>query len=404
MIKRLRKRFILSMIAIAAVLLGILFISIPVLEFNFARSNASIALNVILDKPEEILSPRDNPSSLTYSAFYVNHVGTITRYYSMEYNRNQLENIYREILHDHYGENDMMLEKSHLYYNYVDKANGTWYAIASSMEDEIYAYSLLRTCIILYAVSMAVVALLSIYLSKWIVKPIEYAWNRQKQFIADASHELKTPLTVILTNAELLNKNILKSDPSKKYISNILTESSQMKTLIMHLLDLARIDRGIPKENFVPVDLSGLVTEESLVMEVELYERGHLLETNTGNKLYVKGDESKLREVIDILLDNAGKYAHKGSNIEMSLTKHNPTTALLSVSNKGDALTDKELRDIFTRFYRTDSSRSLNGSYGLGLSIAKQIVTQHGGTIWAESNDGVITFKVKLPIILCYKS
>ena len=134
-------------------------------------------------------------------------------------------------------------------------------------------------------------------------------------------------------------------------------------------------------------------------MEVELYERGHLLETNTGNKLYVKGDESKLREVIDILLDNAGKYAHKGSNIEMSLTKHNPTTALLSVSNKGDALTDKELRDIFTRFYRTDSSRSLNGSYGLGLSIAKQIVTQHGGTIWAECSDDVITFKVKLPII-----
>ena len=125
MIKRLRKRFIVIMIVIAAVLLGILFISIPLLEFNLARSNASMALNVVLDKPEEILSPRDNPSSLAYSAFYVNRVGTITRYFSMEYNRNQLENIYREILYDHYGDNDMMLEKSHLYYNYAEKANGT---------------------------------------------------------------------------------------------------------------------------------------------------------------------------------------------------------------------------------------------------------------------------------------
>lgn len=400
MIKRLRKRFIVIMIVIAAVLLGILFISIPLLEFNLARSNASMALNVVLDKPEEILSPRDNPSSLAYSAFYVNRVGTITRYFSMEYNRNQLENIYREILYDHYGDNDMMLEKSHLYYNYAEKANGTWYAIADSVEDELYAKSLFRTCIILYATSMGVVTLLSIYLSKWIVKPMEFAWNRQKQFIADASHELKTPLTVILTNAELLNKATSKSDPQSKYVSNILTESSQMKTLITHLLDLARIDRGIPKENFVPVDLSGLVTEESLVMEVELYERGHLLETSADEKLYVKGDASKLREVVDILLDNAGKYAHDGSNIEMKLTKHTPTTALLSVSNKGDPLTDKELRDIFTRFYRTDSSRSLNGSYGLGLSIAKQIVTQHGGTIWAECSDDVITFKVKLPILL----
>ncbi len=403
MIKRLRKRFILTMIAISAVLLGILFISIPVLEFNLARSNASTALNVILDKPEEILSPRDNPSSLTYSAFYVNRVGTITRYFSMEYNRTQLENIYREIRQDHYGENDMLLEKSHLYYNYTEKANGTWYAISDSTEDELYAYSLFKTCIILYAVSMAVVTLLTIYLSRWIVKPIEFAWNRQKQFIADASHELKTPLTVILTNAELLNKETTKTDTQKKYISNILTESSQMKTLIMHLLDLARIDRGIPKENFVTVDLSSLVTDESLVMEVELYERGHLLETAVDENLYVKGDMSKLREVVDILLDNAGKYAHDGSNIEIKLSKQNPATVLLSVSNKGDALTDKELKAIFTRFYRTDSSRSHNGSYGLGLSIARQIITQHGGDIWAESDADVITFKVKLPLLICHK-
>jgi signal transduction histidine kinase len=176
-----------------------------------------------------------------------------------------------------------------------------------------------------------------------------------------------------------------------------------MKTLITHLLDLARIDRGIPKENFIPVDISGLVTDESLVMEVELFERGHLLETSVDEKLFVKGDLSKLREVIDILLDNAGKYAYDGTAIKMSLSKQYSSNILLSVSNKGDKLSDKELRDIFTRFYRTDSSRSHNGSYGLGLSIAKEIINQHGGMIWAECTDDEIIFKVKLPMLCLHR-
>jgi hypothetical protein len=403
MIKRLQQRFIVIMIIIATILLGILFVSIPILESNLARSNASNALNVILDKPEEILSPRDNPSSLTYSAFYVNHVGTITRYYSMQYSRSQLEQIYREIQSDYYGESDFMLENSHLYYNYSKSAAGTWYAIESSMEDELYTDSLFRTCMLMYVVSLVIVSIMTIYLSKWIIKPTEFAWNQQKQFIADASHELKTPLTVILTNAELLNKTKTSSTSQNKYISNILTESHQMKTLITHLLDLARIDRGIPKENFIPVDISGLVTDESLVMEVELFERGHLLETSVDEKLFVKGDLSKLREVIDILLDNAGKYAYDGTAIKMSLSKQYSSNILLSVSNKGDKLSDKELRDIFTRFYRTDSSRSHNGSYGLGLSIAKEIINQHGGMIWAECTDDEIIFKVKLPMLCLHR-
>ena len=399
MIKRLQKRFIAIMIVISAILLGILFVSIPTLESSLARNNASNALNVILDKPEEILSPKDNPSSRAYSAFYVNHLGTITRYYSMRYNRNQLERIYREILQDYYGESDFMLEQSHLYYSLTTTATGTWYAIADSTEDELYTDSLFRTCMIMYVISLVVTSILIILLSKWIIKPTEFAWEQQKQFIADASHELKTPLTVILTNAELLNKQDSSSGSQKKYVSNILTESQQMKNLITHLLDLARIDRGIPKENFMPVNMTSLVNDESLVMEVELYERGHILETKADDGLYVKGDLTRLREVIDVLLDNAGKYALEGSKIEMKLTKQYSSYALLTVSNKGDKLSDKELRDIFTRFYRSDLSRSLNGSYGLGLSIAKEIIDQHSGSIWAESADDVITFKIRLPLI-----
>ncbi|MCR5773241.1 MAG: HAMP domain-containing histidine kinase [Butyrivibrio sp.] len=403
MIKKLQNRFILTMIAIATVLLGILFFSIPIMESNLATSNASNTLDVILDKPEEILSSKDNPSSFTYSAFYVNHVGTITKYYSMQYNRSQLERIYNEIKQDYYGNENFMLEKSHLYYSYTNTASGTWYAISDSTEDEKYNESLFTTCMIMYAISMIVVSILTIFLSKWIIKPTEYAWNKQKQFIADASHELKTPLTVILTNAELLNKTESPNGSQKKYVTNILTESHQMKTLITHLLDLARIDRGIPKENFVQVDMTSLVTDESLVMEVELYERGHVLEATTDENLYVKGDKSKLQEVIDILLDNAGKYAHEGSQIDIKLSKLGSSHVLLSVSNKGDNLSEQELRNIFTRFYRTDTSRSHNGSYGLGLSIAKEIITQHGGLIWAECSDGLITFKVKLPLLTPHK-
>lgn len=400
MIKRLQRRFIITVIVLATILLGILFFSIPILESNFASDNASNALNVILDKPEEILSPKDNPSSLVYSAFYVNHVGTITRYYSMQYSRSQLESIYREILMDFYTKGTFQIAHEHLYYNLAQTSSGTWYAIVDSTEDEKYTASLFRTCMIMYAISIVLVFIITTVLSKWIIRPTKEAWDKQKQFIADASHELKTPLTVILTNAELLNKHEQSNDSCQKYVSNILTESHQMKALITHLLDLARIDRGIPQENFESVNMSELVNDESLVMEVELYERGHILETSVRDNLYVKGDISKLREVIDIFLDNAGKYAYKGTKINMTLSRQGNNYVLLSVSNKGDKLSSEDLKNIFRRFYRADGSRSLNGSYGLGLSIAKEITRQHGGKIWAVcTDDNNITFNAKFPAI-----
>ena len=182
-----------------------------------------------------------------------------------------------------------------------------------------------------------------------------------------------------------------------KYSMNILTESHQMKSLIQNLLDLARVDRGIPKENFSPIDFSKLAEDESLVMEVELFERSHLLTTEITPNLRVKGDTSKLRQVIDIILDNAGKYADESTEIKMVLKKDG-SHAIFSVENEGSDIKAEDLQKIFQRFYRIDEARSLNGSYGLGLSIAQEIVSQHRGSIWAESSNHKVTFKVKLPL------
>ena len=237
----------------------------------------------------------------------------------------------------------------------------------------------------------------SILLARWATKPVEEAWQRQKQFVSDASHELKTPLTVILTDTELLESETCTEEDRKRFASSIHTMGEQMRGLVEELLSLTRADQAEPLRNQETVDWSSCVEDAVLPFEPIFFEQGLTVEIEIQPGVTVRGNEAQLRQVTEILLDNAQKYCTPSTTTKVTLQQQGHTVRL-SVVNEGEAIPKEELEKIFLRFYRLDKARSMNHSYGLGLAIAKQIVENHGGKIWAESEEGENRFIVQLPV------
>lgn len=257
---------------------------------------------------------------------------------------------------------------------------------------------LMEGYLILGLISFFVFLLLSLLLSRWVIRPVERAWKQQRQFVADASHELKTPLTVILTNAQLLTDPAYSLAEKQRFSASILTMSQQMRKLTEHLLDLARVDNGIPKSGRAPVDWSKTVQDQALLFEPLYFEQGLTLETRIDEGITVLGSAPHLAQIPEILLDNARKYSTNGGTVVLRLVRSGSRHCLLSVSNPGPALSPETRKHLFERFYRADSARSRDGSYGLGLAIAHAAVTSHRGKIWASSEGGHNYFWVRLPL------
>ena len=243
-----------------------------------------------------------------------------------------------------------------------------------------------------------VLFVISVFLSGIAVKPVDEAWKQQKQFVSDASHELKTPLTVIMANAELLQQPGYSEEQRRGFSDSILNMSRQMRQLVESLLDLARLDSQRETESLVAeMDLSSLVEDCILPFEPLYFERGLLLETEVEPGIRIRGNEQVLRQCVDILLDNAQKYSDPGT-VHVRLRKSG-RQAELTVANPSPELSREECRNIFKRFYRRDTARTAAGSYGLGLSIAEGIVERHKGKISCGWENGEICFTVLIPLI-----
>ncbi len=256
--------------------------------------------------------------------------------------------------------------------------------------------NVIRNCFMIGIVSFFIFLALSIALANWSVKPVEKAWDQQKQFIADASHELKTPLSIILTNAELLTSQEYDSLHKETFSQNILAVAKQMRSLVEGLLELSRIDNHSIKLHMQSFDFSKTVEDSLCIFEVLFFERGLLLFTEIEKEIHLTGSESHLKQVLEILLDNALKYAAPKTQVSVRL-KTQTSSVLLVVSNIGEPMSKEDLQNIFKRFYQTEKSHHRSDSYGLGLAIAEGIVLEHRGKIWAESINGVNTFFVKIP-------
>lgn len=294
-------------------------------------------------------------------------------------------------------------------YGVLSDYNLRYYRLSNTLKDYLIfvditseqktLQNLLRLLLLIGGISFLGFLALSFFLAKWAIRPVEKSWEEQKRFVADASHELKTPLTVILTNAELLSSPQIPQENKATFASNILVTARQMRSLLENMLTLARSDAGASPISLKTVDFSDLLEETLLPYEPVFYEKKLTLETQIEKGLKTEGDETKLRRLIDIYLDNAGKYAPPGSTVTVSLQKQDFRHLRLTVTNPSDPIHEKDLERLYDRFLRLDPSRSRNGSYGLGLAIAKTIVEEHGGKVWATTpKEGMVSFHTTLPL------
>ena len=257
---------------------------------------------------------------------------------------------------------------------------------------------LLFILLAIFALSLAVIFLLSLLLSKWAVIPIEDAWNRQRVFFSNASHELKTPLTVINANLDVITSNPDDTVAGQeKWFGYIRCEAEKMSRLINEMLYLSREERTDNPPVMAEFDLSEAAEGVCLAMEALAFERGKVINSDIESGITVKGDKEGLVRMINILIDNAVSHSSEHSDINVSLKKNRKNKVRLTVSNKGTPIPPEELERIFDRYYRTDASRSSStGGFGLGLAIAKTIAEKHNGSITAESDENRTAFTVTL--------
>lgn len=258
--------------------------------------------------------------------------------------------------------------------------------------------NLALTLFIVLIAALALVFLICLFFANRAIRPIQEAWDKQNQFIADASHELKTPLAAINTNIDvLLAHGDSTINQEKKWLSYIKDESSRMAELTGDLLSLARLDAGgAEKVMLTEVSFSRAVESVILANEAVIFEKNLKFTESVEEGIMIRGDESRIKQLTLILLDNAMKYVSERGEIRLELKSENGRARLIvSNSFSGELETDK----VFDRFYRSDQSRTRSsGGYGLGLAIAKSITDLHGGTIRLKNRDGAAEFIVEIPV------
>lgn len=414
MIEKLKRKFILVNMSLVSLLLMIVFIGISAFSFQRFAEDSISAMDRVIDFREGMKPPvtelgKDMDNSpikkrmplVPVFAVNLNTDGTIGQV--IRENVSVTEDLLAEAVTRTIAQNDGLETLQAM--DPREKINGVFwdlnlrYMVQNSPEGLRIAFAdmskeldemgnLLITLFLVGLGGLACFLVITIYLAKWVLKPVERAWNQQKRFVADASHELKTPLTVILANMGILMNH--KHDTVNgqiKWVEYTHTEAMRMKTLVEDLLFLAKSDSdtsGLVKNE---INMSEALWSCLLPFESVAYERGVNMVTEIEDPIMVLGDEGQLKQLVLILADNACKYAGLEGEMRVSLKKKGDTVEL-KVNNTGEPIPKEELDQIFDRFYRVDHSRAREqGGYGLGLSIAQAIVKHHHGKMSVESDE-----------------
>lgn len=290
------------------------------------------------------------------------------------------------------------LDGSHWIYEVQPAADGYMLVFLDVTARQDILTNMIYTFTVVGSVMLLILFFASRYFANRSIRPVQEAFDKQKQFIADASHELKTPLAVIQTNTDVLLANPDDTiRQQSKWLHYIRSETERMSKLTSDLLYLTEMEESRTGMLHAAFDLSETVENLILTMEAVMFEKNIALDYDIEPHLTVQGNSVQIQQVVMILLDNAVKYSGPGGKVRLTLNKqHNEV--VLAVTNTGEGIAPEHLSRIFDRFYRTDTSRSRKqGGHGLGLAIAKSIVDQHKGKIYAKSVYGEsATFYVHL--------
>ena len=287
------------------------------------------------------------------------------------------------------------------------QAGGVMYLAFADMGSASGWRTLAATLAVVEVAALAVFFVISLFFSRWALRPVARAWTQQRRFVADASHDLKTPLTVILANTSIALEHPERSVASQsQWLESTQHEAEAMQGLVGDLLALAKMDEeeaaaqsGAARPAFEEVDLSDVLEGEVLQFESVAFERGVKLESQVEPGIELRGNEQRLRRLAGTLIDNACKYVDDGGAVDVSLSR-SAKQARLAVRNTGAPISPEDLPHVFDRFYRADKARTGGaGGHGLGLAIARAIAEEHGGTLTVSSTQAEGTvFTATLPL------
>ena len=403
MIRKLRLKFVAICMALVTAILAVVFFSV---YLSMARNISDLSRQVLYRvSQEEMIGGMTRPDisnaiggdRVLLPYFTVNVWPSRGGGYTAQITGGTYSNLedteeLTAILQDCLSQNRQEGTVSGYHLRYLRQDNGLYEKLAfvdMSMEQAVLR-RMMGSYLVIALAALALLLGVSVLLSHWATRPVEKAWKQQRQFLSDASHELKTPLTVILSNAELLEQTELPDKPAR-WTDNILSEAGRMRSLVEEMLTLARADNMVRTAVMAEVSLSDVAADCALAFEPVAFEAGKPLEYQIADGTLVLGDGDKLRQLISILLDNAIKYGADGGTITLSLQKTD-RQARLTVSNPGDPIPPEQLGRLFERFYRADVSRGEKSGFGLGLPIARTIAEEHKGTLRAESDAGSTRF------------
>lgn len=275
-------------------------------------------------------------------------------------------------------------------YKVYETEHGTAIVFVNGAMNHLMTNRLLLASLLVLLGSGLVLLILFIVISKRVVRPVAESYEKQKQFITDANHELKTPLTLILSNLDIIEAEI----GDNEWLTDIRCEGERMGMLVNQLVTLSRMDEDEASLSILPFDLSGTILDTVSEFKPLATENAKTLTDDVEASIVYNGDEALIRRLAAILLDNAVKYCDPEGEIKVYVYKKlHPTIVVENTCGDVDRL---ELEKLFDRFYRADKARTYDGSFGIGLSIAKAIAKNHHGDISVYKKDRVIGFKAVL--------
>lgn len=398
MFDKLKRKFVIINMSLLTIVFVVIFSAIYMVTAMAGERQTEFALNTIMFAPPRPFP--DNPVVATSMVAELDKQNNIVKTFSFM-------NMSEEIINEAVGQaaktealsGKIRIEDTHYAFLKQKNPQGTRLVLVDRTPQHRTLMNLLLTFFLVGGISLVLLFLISIYFANKSIQPIKEVFEKQKQFIADASHELKTPLTVIKTNLALITGNSEETVKSQaRWIEYISSQTDRMAGLVDDMLALARIDHMENRPLFSRFNLSQVLTSTILSFEAILFENHITLDQHIQPDVFLNGDREGIKKVISILIDNAIKNTPTDGSIVVRLTREKNKNEI-RVTNTGPGIPAEHLEKIFERFYRVDTSRTReNGGYGLGLAIAQSIVEKHQGRIYARSNYGVdTTFLVELP-------